>query len=1019
MTRSRARALFLAVGFLPSLWASAQSPTWQDVSPTTATFLDIYSRGGTGGRVNGVAIDRNNPQVMYAASEWGGIYKSVDGGNAWWFLAGHRPMVTWDVEVSPVDSNRVYATSLYDGRTASQSGINVSGDGGLTWTRPLTAIPPPGFCANEADQAELSAFGIAIDRLNPQRVYIGTSCGLAISTDAGMTWHYESPPGDVHGGRLWDVVSAVPGVPDVCGDDGHFFFELATLQWTQGEGLDSGMCSIASSPYFPTPPNLFAIVGTKVFETTDRIHWTQTRTNPVAQGRIPFVETNKRSLPLGTFDLWMGDVLLWRTSCNANFAGNKCGEASNDCCTSASACSNASCRATVAALHDMSSCASNWSATCKSAALTQCTCDSPGWSAPMVNWGNGFGDQGALAFDPTVPADACPLLNSADAGVVVNDLDAPSDCQTPTWKLPTVTPRGLWPFSLSGVDVPGPDNDHVFLGTQDNGILGLFDAHAATPDWHFKTCCDVFDVLASPPTSTDDASLIFSFLSPAQVYRSNVDFSSMYALRLPVNQSTPGFTFPDAFSRFGEKSVAVIKDTGLYYTLNIEDPSPGWGNLGGWGCAVYTATNAQVFYVQNGNCNGESIYDQLWRWRGDLGWMQLFLPNGGGFGVVAVDPQNADRLLVSGLTDTDAAMYRSDDGGFTWQLLPALTNRMKGSGEFVMRSRRGPTNFTGMLGYHQPSLVAFDPYDSGNVIAGGRDSGIFFSKDGGTTWSLLTDPSNSHVSGTPHIPRPKHAYFSEADHNKSIYVSSQGRGVWRLSLCNADLYEPDDVSDMNTIQPGDMQQRSLCATGDRDLVSFTLTEPSRVLITTSGYEGSTRLRLLDGLGVMITEDFDGTPGLSRIERTCGAGTTLPAGDYIIEVLEFGQDDIIPAYDLHLTVTPCCADGFPPPVVEDLTMTSTMLEWSPPPNATGYDVVWGITDVLRETGGDFTAAIMDCIGDDTNNPTITHMSATPFPGECFFFLVRPTDCGTFDDPVPGRQVGLRDQEIEQVPLPCLP
>jgi len=40
MTRSRARALFLAVGFLPSAWASAQSPTWQDVSPTTATFLD-------------------------------------------------------------------------------------------------------------------------------------------------------------------------------------------------------------------------------------------------------------------------------------------------------------------------------------------------------------------------------------------------------------------------------------------------------------------------------------------------------------------------------------------------------------------------------------------------------------------------------------------------------------------------------------------------------------------------------------------------------------------------------------------------------------------------------------------------------------------------------------------------------------------------------------------------------------------------------------------------------------------
>jgi hypothetical protein len=144
------------------------------------------------------------------------------------------------------------------------------------------------------------------------------------------------------------------------------------------------------------------------------------------------------------------------------------------------------------------------------------------------------------------------------------------------------------------------------------------------------------------------------------------------------------------------------------------------------------------------------------------------------------------------------------------------------------------------------------------------------------------------------------------------------------------------------------------------------------------------------------------------------------GDYIIEVLEFGQDDILPAYDLNLTVTPCCATGLPPPVVEDLTMTNTMLEWTSVPNETGYDVVWGITDVLRETGGDFTAATLNCIGDDTNNPTAPHELVLPFPGECFFFLVRPTNaCGTFDDPVPGRQVGLRDAEIEQVPLPCLP
>jgi len=119
----------------------AQALALEDVSPDASN--NSSPNASSGGRVNGIAISPSGPLVMYAASEFGGIYKSSDGGNQWQRLDGHRPMMTWDVKVDPSNSNRIYATSLYDGRSPSLSGINVSNDGGVTWTHPPTAVPPP------------------------------------------------------------------------------------------------------------------------------------------------------------------------------------------------------------------------------------------------------------------------------------------------------------------------------------------------------------------------------------------------------------------------------------------------------------------------------------------------------------------------------------------------------------------------------------------------------------------------------------------------------------------------------------------------------------------------------------------------------------------------------------------------------------------------------------------------------------------------------------------------------------
>jgi len=123
-------------------------------------------------------------------------------------------------------------------------------------------------------------------------------------------------------------------------------------------------------------------------------------------------------------------------------------------------------------------------------------------------------------------------------------------------------------------------------------------------------------------------------------------------------------------------------------------------------------------------------------------------------------------------------MVISFDGGANWTTMPLLDALMTGSGDFRYQNSRGPTNFTGFGGYVQPTLVAFDPNDANTLLAGGSDSGVFLSRNNGTSWTTVTN--NSGSAQNPVVPRPHFAYFDRECGNFNIYVGTQGRGVWRL-----------------------------------------------------------------------------------------------------------------------------------------------------------------------------------------------------------------------------------------------
>lgn len=57
--------------------------TIRDISPHRSTLPPADDNGASGGRVNGIGVDRSTPGTLYAASEWGGLFKSTDNGQTW------------------------------------------------------------------------------------------------------------------------------------------------------------------------------------------------------------------------------------------------------------------------------------------------------------------------------------------------------------------------------------------------------------------------------------------------------------------------------------------------------------------------------------------------------------------------------------------------------------------------------------------------------------------------------------------------------------------------------------------------------------------------------------------------------------------------------------------------------------------------------------------------------------------------------------------------------------------------
>jgi len=794
----RACVWALALCLLPLVTVSnGQTVTIEEINPTHAIATGTVS----GGRVN--QLGRATNSIFYAASEFGGLFKSTDGGRTWTRLDTYLPTRVSDVKASPADPNLVIATAVYDGRVSSLAGINVSRNGGKDWSTPASSRPPVGFCKNPTAFTEPSAFGIVFDPENAAHVFVGTNCGLAKSEDSGMTWRFINPNANSLATKVLGVLVHHGGIIDICGSGGHHRSINGGEVWKGAEARrlppPTPSCSIAASP--DEASVLFATDGIRIFETHNGGRsWDIEYVNLFPQGRVPFVVTNKRQGR--NFDLWFGDVGLFRASCRTPAipgSGARCPPSSTWVKLTKGAHSDMGVVVFTKPTVNASACQQDCT-DAKTRCPSECNDSFDECMRKVGEPGGPLKSQCVQALARCEPAcssvfdvctanctEGCPVVLATDGGTHFNTLTKSPACQTPAWTQPIVTTRALSLWALSGVNIPNSlIGEAVYMGTQDNGSFATLNAGAARPAWARTQGGDIFDVVSD---STRVVSIKGNTAPGNSVFVSKPGNIGEKEIRKYPPGLVPGAMFTAKIAQFGPNRYAIITTKGIFATTSISANQIVWTPLGTnaplkacglW--AVGSPANPTFFALAaltlTRRCSGNSP-KKLMRFNGisTTGtWQDVPLPDrSAGLGVFTVDLRNPNRLFASAINNLGSGigMFRSSNGGLNWQSDPALDNLMSGGGIFRLRTAT----------YDQPTLVAFDPNDSNNLLAGAYDAGIFLSTDNGESWKTVTN--NSGDVANPVIPRPHWAYFDRECSRYNIYVGTQGRGAWHLSYADS------------------------------------------------------------------------------------------------------------------------------------------------------------------------------------------------------------------------------------------
>ncbi|MCX5691819.1 MAG: hypothetical protein NTV94_18835, partial [Planctomycetota bacterium] len=168
-----------AGGPLGGGYSDRASPfTWTFLGPKPISSEYWAYEGNAGGRVISIAPHPVDPNIIYAASASGGLWKTINAGTTWTPLTDELATLNCGAVAVSASSPETIILGTGEYQTGSTGdGIFRSTDGGTTWARIATAT-----------QVGPRLNSIAIHPTNPQIIHATGSSGYFRTTNGGGTW---------------------------------------------------------------------------------------------------------------------------------------------------------------------------------------------------------------------------------------------------------------------------------------------------------------------------------------------------------------------------------------------------------------------------------------------------------------------------------------------------------------------------------------------------------------------------------------------------------------------------------------------------------------------------------------------------------------------------------------------------------------------------------------------------------------------------------------------------------------
>lgn len=220
--------------------------------------------------------------------------------------------------------------------------------------------------------------------------------------------------------------------------------------------------------------------------------------------------------------------------------------------------------------------------------------------------------------------------------------------------------------------------------------------------------------------------------------------------------------------------------------------SDGFFRTGSIGAIAVADANPQVVYVGTGEAcvrsnfsEGDGVYRSA---DGGRTWSSAGLVETKQIGRIRVHPTNPDIVFVAALGNVfgrsrDRGVYRSRDGGRTWQQVLFVDDET-GAVDVAIDPHAPDTIFAGF--WH----VRRKPW---GIFSGGAGSGLFKSTDGGTTWTRLEKGLPAGMTGRVGVAVSpvdgNRVYAIVEARDGGIFRSDDGGATWRRTNDDGRLRE--------------------------------------------------------------------------------------------------------------------------------------------------------------------------------------------------------------------------------------